>query len=100
MSKKKSRAISWMVLVVFSLVIFCTSAFIIIHADHDCSDDKCTICMELAQCRKTLDDLGSAITGAVHITLMVCVVALMEKVIIKSRSEHSTLISLKVELLN
>ena len=56
--------------------------------------------MELAQCRKTLDDLGSALTGAVHITLMVCVVALMEKVIIKSRSEHSTLISLKVELLN
>lgn len=100
MSKSRNRAISWIVLMVFSLVIFCSSAFIIVHADHDCTGEDCSICMELAECNKTLHTLGTAIAGALQFTLMFCIVAALCNIIIRSHSEHTTLISLKVELLN
>ncbi len=101
MSKSRNRAISWIVLVVFSLVIFCSSAFIITHTNHDCTGDDCSVCMELAECHKILNTLGTtAVAGTLQFTLILCIVAALCKVIIKSHSEHSTLISLKVELLN
>ncbi len=100
MSKSRNRAISWIVLVVFSFVIFCSSAFIITHTNHDCTGDDCSICMELAECHKTLNTLGTTVAGALQFTLILCFVTALCKVIIKSHSEHSTLISLKVELLN
>ncbi|WP_294414165.1 hypothetical protein [uncultured Ruminococcus sp.] len=100
MSKSRNRAISWIVLMVFSLVIFCSSAFIIVHADHDCTGEDCSICMELAQCHKTLHTLGTAVAGALQLTLMLCIVAALCNIIIRSHSEHTTLISLKVKLLN
>ena len=100
MSKNRNRAISWIVLMVFSLVIFCSSAFIIVHADHDCTGEDCSICMELAECHKTLHTLGTAVAGALQLMLMLCIAAPIYMVIIKSHSAHTTLISLKVELLN
>ena len=100
MSKSRNRATAWIMLAVFSLVIFCSSAFIIVHADHDCTGKDCTICMELAQCNKTLHTLGTAVAGALQLTLMLCIVAAFCNIIIKSHSEHTTLISLKVELLS
>ena len=100
MSKNRNRAISWIVLMVFSLVIFCSSAFIIVHADHDCTGEDCSICMELAECHKTLHTLGTAVAGALMLILILCIAAVLCNIIIKSHSEHTTLISLKVELLN
>lgn len=100
MSKSRNRAISWIVLAVFSLVIFCSSAFIITHTNHDCTGDDCSICMELAECHKALHTLGTAVAGALQLTLILCIVAALCNIIIKSHSEHTTLISLKVELLN
>ncbi len=100
MSKCRSRAISWIVLVVFSLVIFCSSTFIITHTNHDCTGDDCSICMELAECHKTLNTLGTAVAGVLQLILTLCIVAALCSIIIKSHSEHTTLISLKVELLN
>jgi len=100
MSKSRNRAISWIVLVVFSLVIFCSSAFIITHTNHDCTGDDCSVCMELAECHKTLNTLGTAVAGALQFTLILCFVTTLCKVITKTHSAHSTLISLKVELLN
>lgn len=100
MSKSRNRAISWIVLMVFSLVIFCSSAFIIVHADHDCTGEDCSICMELSECHKTLHTLGTAVAGALKLTLILCIAAALCKIIIKSHSAHTTLISLKVELLN
>ncbi|MBR6982792.1 MAG: hypothetical protein IKH75_04520 [Ruminococcus sp.] len=100
MSKSRNRAISWIVLMVFSFVIFTSSAFIIVHAYHDCTGEDCSICMELAQCRKTLHTLGTAVAGALQLTLILCIAAALYKVIIKTHSAHTTLISLKVELLN
>lgn len=100
MSKSRNRAVSWIVLLVFSLVIFCSSAFIIVHADHDCTGEDCSICMELAECHKTLNTLGTAVAGTLQLTLMLCIVTALCKIIIKSHTVHTTLISLKVELLN
>ena len=100
MAKSRNRAVSWIVLVVFSLVIFCSSAFIIVHADHDCTGEDCSICMELAQCHKTLNTLGTAVAGALQLTLILCIAVVLCKITIKSHSSHTTLISLKVELLN
>lgn len=100
MSKNRNRAISWIVLIVFSLVIFCSSAYIIVHAGHDCTGEDCSICMELAECHKTLHTLGTAVAGALQLMLMLCIVAALCNIIIRSHSAHTTLISLKVELLN
>ena len=100
MSKIGNRAISWIALMVFSLVIFCSSAFIIVHTDHDCTGADCSVCAELVQCNKTLNALGTAVAGALQLTLIICIAASFCKVIIKSHSAHTTLISLKVELLN
>ena len=100
MSKSRNKAILWITLVVFSLVIFCSSAFIIVHADHAHTGEDCSICMELAECHKTLNTLGTAVSGALQLTLMFCIFAALCKIVIKSHPAHTTLISLKVELLN
>ncbi|MCR5142246.1 MAG: hypothetical protein K6C68_06930 [Ruminococcus sp.] len=100
MSKSRIRATAWIVLLVFSLVLFFSSAFIIVHSDHDCTGENCSICMVLAQRHKTLHTLGTAVAGVLQLTLMLCMVAALCNIIISSHSEHTTLISLKVELLN
>lgn len=100
MSKNGKKAVSWILFIVFSLAIFCSTAFIIVHADHFCTDEDCSICMELAECHKTLHTLGTAVAGALQLTLILCIVAALCSIIIKTHSEHTTLISLKVELLN
>ena len=100
MSKGRVRVLSWVILLAFSLVIFSSSLFIITHAAHDCTGEGCSICMELAECHKTLHTLGTAVAGALQFTLILCIVPALCKVIIKTHSAHTTLISLKVELLN
>ena len=100
MSKNSKKAVSWILSVIFSLIIFCSSAFIIVHANHFCTGEDCSICMELAECHKTLHTIGTAVAGALQLTLILCIVAALCNIIIKSHSEHTTLISLKVELLN
>ncbi|MBQ8979681.1 MAG: hypothetical protein IJ080_08010, partial [Oscillospiraceae bacterium] len=92
-------AVSWIIFAVFSLVIFCSSAFIMIHADHDCTGEDCSVCMELAQCHKALQSLGTA-SGALWLALMLCAAVGFCVTVARSRSAHTTLISLKVELLN
>lgn len=100
MSKNGKKAVSWILSVIFSLAIFSSTAFIIVHADHFCSGEDCSICMELAECHKTLHTFGTAVAGALQLTLILCIVAALCNIIIKTHSEHTTLISLKVELLN
>ena len=100
MSKGRVRVLSWVILLVFSLVIFSSSLFIITHAAHDCTGEGCSICMELAECHKTLHTLGTAVKGVLQLILILCIVPALCKAIIKTHSAHTTLISLKVELLN
>lgn len=100
MTKNRSRVLSWIVLVVFSLVILCSSAFIITHADHDCSGEDCPVCIELAECHNTLHPLGTAFMGGVHLAVMTLALAVIISSFTKVKTDHTTLISLKVELLN
>ena len=98
--KKSGRGVAWIILAVFCLVIFCSSAFIILHADHDCNGGDCRICTELAECCELLDTFGTAAAGTLTAAVMLCIAVLTESIIIKSPAGHTTLISLKVELLD
>jgi hypothetical protein len=81
------------------LVILCSSIFIIEHSGHNCKGNDCTICIELAQCRSNLNMLG---TAAAAIALAAILIVITAEVITSARtvSVGSTLITLKVELLN
>ena len=100
MSKNRSRAVIWILLVMLSLVIFCSSVFIITHADHDCSGENCSVCTELAECCKNLNTLGAALISGTHLSVMIFALSVKVRAFTKTRSDHTTLISLNVELLN
>ena len=100
MTRNKNRVISWIILISFSFVIFGSSFVIITHADHVCTSEDCSVCMELAECHKTLYTLGTAFMDGVHLSVMIFVLSVIVKFFISKRSYHQTLISLKVELLN
>ena len=100
MSKNVKKAVSWILSVIFSLAIFCSATFIIVHSEHHCTGRDCSVCMELAECHKTLHTLGTAVTGALLPTLMLLIMAVLIRIVIKLYTAHITLISLKVELLN
>ncbi len=100
MSKSKSRVLSLIVLLAFSFVIFTSSLFIIVHADHHCTGEGCAVCTELAECHNTLSALGTAVAGTLPVSLILIAAAVLVCVTVQARSEHTTLISLKVELLN
>ena len=100
MSKSRNRVVSWIVLMVFSIVIFCSSAFIIVYADHDCTGSDCLVCAQLAQCSKNLHTTGisSGKPGFFHALAIVvpAIIFLAGSAV----SKNTTLITLKVELLN
>ena len=100
MTDNRNKAISRILLFVFSFVIFSSSLFIILHTDHECTGENCPECMELANCCRTLHTLGTALTKSVRLTVMVFVPAAATRSVIRVLSRHTTLISLKVELLN
>jgi hypothetical protein len=100
MTSNKKRFVLWIILIVFSFVIFGSSTFIISHTDHDCTGEECTVCIELAECYKTLNTLGTALIGGVHLSAMMFVMFVTVRSFTKTTTDHSTLISLKVELLN
>ncbi len=100
MSKNRSRVLSWIVLIVFSFVIFSSSLFIIAHAGHDCTGDDCSVCMELSECHKTLNSFAAPAGGMLQLALVLIIAAVITKTLIKPCYDHITLISLKVELLN
>ncbi len=99
MSDKKNRALSWILLLIFGFVIFSSSLFIISHSEHICTGDDCSECMELAECFKILHNLGTAVTASLRLIPVLSFVA-AARVIIRTQCGHTTLISLKVELLN
>ena len=100
MATKRNRVISWILIIMFSFVSLGSSCFIITHADHDCTGEDCSVCMELTECHKTLNTLGTAFMGSVHLAVMMFVSFVIVRSLAKTRSDHTTLISLKVELLN
>lgn len=84
---------------IMMLVILCSSIFIIEHSEHDCKGSDCTICIELAQCRSNLLTFGTA-SAAITFAAILVVIAAEVVTAIRTSSVGSTLITLKVELLN
>ena len=100
MTNNKKRFVLWIILIVFSFVILGSSSFIITHADHDCTGEECSVCIELSECYKTLNTLGTALIGGANLFTMMFVMFVTVNFFTKTIADHSTLISLKVELLN
>ncbi len=100
MTNNRKKAISCIILIVFSFVILSSSCFIITHTNHDCTGDNCSICMELAKCHKTLNTFDTVAVGGEHLSIMMFALVLTLKSFTKTRLDHTTLISLKVEFLN
>jgi len=100
MTKIQNRAISWIVLFVFSFVIFASSCFIITHADHDCTGNDCPVCIELAQCSENIHTSNTASVGTITLAMLIFALCAYAPAAIRIHCEHTTLISLKVELLN
>ena len=100
MTNSRKKIISWIIFIVFSVVVLGSSFFIITHADHDCTDEDCSVCMEISECFKTIKTLGTALTGVMHLSVMLFALSVIVKSFTGTRSDHITLISLKVELLN
>ena len=100
MTNNRNRIFSLIVLIVFSFVIISSSFFIITHTNHECSGEDCSVCMELAECHKTLNTLGTAFIGILHLSVVMFVLSVIVRSFTKGQTDHTTLISLKLELLN
>ena len=100
MAGNKKRIASWLIFIVFCFVIFGSAFFIITHADHDCTGGECSVCTELAECHRILNTSGTAFSGGIQLSVMIFALCLTAGCFTETRTDHSTLISLKVELLN
>ncbi|MBR5683487.1 MAG: hypothetical protein IKW96_09505 [Ruminococcus sp.] len=100
MTTSRKKFFSWIVLIIFSLVIFSSSCFIILHSNHVCTSEECSVCTELAECHKILNTLGTSVMGGVHLSFTMFTVCAVLNLLTSCKSYHTTLISLKVELLN
>lgn len=85
--------------VLFVLVIFCSSAFIAVHGHHHCTGEDCVVCAVLEQCHESMDTLGTSLP-ALALSAAVIVLAVILVFCAAGSFTDSTLISLKVELLN
>ena len=99
MTNNKNRFFSWIVLLIFSFVILSSTLFIIVHTNHDCIGEECTICAELAECHKNLHTTGKVGSTAICLTSLLLIAFVLTQLSIKPHHDHTTLISLKVELL-
>lgn len=94
--KRISAALAAVLLV---LVIFCSSVFIAVHGHHHCTDEDCAVCMELEQCRDSLNTLGASLPVIVFAAAVMVLFVILAAAAVKCLN-GSTLISLKVELLD
>ena len=85
--------------VLFVLVVFCSSVFIAVHGHHHCTDEDCVVCMELEQCRDSLNTLGASLPAIVFAAAVMVLFVILAAAAVKCLN-GSTLISLKVELLD
>ena len=99
MANKSRRLVSILIAAVFSIVVFGSLLFIIEHSAHDCSGEDCAVCMEIAACHN-LSAFGTTSAAAIAVTAAIAIFAVLVIAAVRTISNNSTLISLKVELLN
>lgn len=95
----RSRAAAIAAVFMFILVLICSSVFIAEHTVHECTGDDCAVCMELSQCMNIIRTLGTSLP------VIMAAAALMTVILFPVKRAagtlvSTTLISLKVELLN
>ncbi|MCR4861851.1 MAG: hypothetical protein K5884_04440 [Ruminococcus sp.] len=100
MANKSRRLVSILIAAVFSIVVFGSLLFIIEHSAHDCSGEDCAVCMEIAACQNNLSAFGTTSAAAIAVTAAIAIFAVLVIAAVRTISNNSTLISLKVELLN
>ncbi|EGC02856.1 hypothetical protein [Ruminococcus albus] len=100
MSESRKKIVSWIVLAALWFVILGSSAFIIAHAEHDCTGGECVVCTALSECHKTLRTFGTASAGTIQPVMISCLLAVICSAVSRRGRVHTTLISLKVELLD
>lgn len=96
---QQKRTFALLLAVALILFLLSSSAFIVIHADHDCIGEGCEICEMLCVCVERLRQLAVAV---ILIVLAVAVSALFRDCAADaafSRISH-TLVALKVKLSN
>lgn len=94
-SKKRISAIIMIALLFVTLLFSYT--YITENEHHDCSGDKCPICMEIEAAMQTISGLKAVLTVP-FIMALLCTFAHICTAIYYSDCTKDTLISLKVEL--
>lgn len=64
MYKKRVRITSALIAITIILITLISSIFIIDNADHDCSDENCTVCSYLHKAENLLNPLNAGETKA------------------------------------
>ena len=95
-----NKSISIAVSLSVILVLISSTFFIVQHTSHHCADKNCPVCTELANCHSNILNLGSTCaTGSYLIAFAAGSIAYIFYTGCPETS-NTTLISLKVELLN
>ena len=95
---KRKRFIAWILAVVIVVGIFFCMNFIIENTHHDCTGEKCPICLELAQAVHFISNIRFIPMLSYFLTVLS--VFTLSRVLVEVLILHNrTLISQKVELI-
>ena len=95
---KRNRFIAWILAVVMVVGIFFCMNFIIENTHHDCTGEKCPICLELAQAVHFISNIR--FIPVLFYFMAVLSVYTLSRVVVEVLILHNrTLISQKVELI-
>lgn len=99
MISKKQRVSAFMAAVLFVTVILGSHLFIAMRSEHSCTGEGCSVCEIIEQCEKLLTTVGNSVEPCIsHYTPISAVIAAV--LLCRVIRCMSTLISLKVELLD
>ena len=100
MISRKTKITAALTALIVMLVIICSSIFIIEHSNHECTGSDCTVCSDIAHFRSNLSMSGTTVDPVVIAAAFIAVMAELTAFAVRTPSGRSTLITLKVELLN
>lgn len=97
--KKINKIISVTMLILLLLGIFFSYDYIISHKDHDCLGKSCSVCMQIEEAVRFVSTLKYTPILSLAMTVL-CIFIGRNASFIKCIILKSTLVALKVELLN
>ena len=100
MKKVANRFIVFTIMISVVLMLVISSFMITKHMHHHCTGNNCPVCQEIIQCINNVRLLGFTVNGFVLSNTYVIVFMVTLIFAVSTMSNKTTLISLKVELLN